>query len=96
MQPASPQSSTSSVLIVVTLSMLLGMVLTVFGLAFGFGGPVLGPLVKVILSLFAFLLGLNLLLAGKAAWSKTLGGLTVAGAFAVGVMSVVAEVTGHG
>jgi hypothetical protein len=95
MNTRSPQPSSAGTLLVAGVSVLLGGVLALFGLAFGFGGVILGPIVTVILSLMAFLVGLRFALKGKSGLSRSLGGIIAAGAFVWAAVSVVGE-AGYG
>lgn len=96
MAPPSTESSSASTLLVVGASALLGVVLAVFGFAFGFGGILLGPITAIILSLFGFLLGLSFLLKGRTTVSKSIGGLMAAAAVVWAALSAIGQATGHG
>jgi len=95
MDTPSKQPASVGTLLVVVLSVLLGAVLALFGLAFGFGGFILGPIVTVSLGLMAFLIGFRFLLQGKSGVSRSLGGIIAAGAFAWAALTVVSQV-GYG
>jgi hypothetical protein len=90
------QESSSGLFLAVAASALLGAVLVIFVLAFGFGSQIIGNLSKVVIGLVAFLLGLRLLLLGRTRSTKIAADLLVGGSFAFAVGSVLTEALRNG